>query len=248
MAPVLVQEHAALVHGLCVAAGIAAGAAVLALEVRRRGAADERLLVVVAGVVVGGALGMRAAGLVRLVQAGDASLLAQAWETGAKSVLGGLCGAYVGALVGKRLAGYPHRTGALFAPAVALGLAVGRLGCFLTEPVGQPTDLPWALRGAHPSFLYEIAFHAAALVVLLVLRDRLADPADLLVGYLTAYALFRLWVETTRTNDVLAVGLTGSQWVVLLALPLLLARCTRIRLARRQLRETQEPRHHGAVA
>jgi prolipoprotein diacylglyceryltransferase len=137
MAPVLVQEHAALVHGLCVAAGIAAGAAVLALEVRRRGAADERLLVVVAGVVVGGALGM---------------------------------------------------------------------------------------------------------------RDRLADPADLLVGYLTAYALFRLWVETTRTNDVLAVGLTGSQWVVLLALPLLLARCTRIRLARRQLRETQEPRHHGAVA
>ena len=52
--------------------------------------------------------------------------------------------------------------------------------------------------------------------MLLALRDRLADPADLLVGYLTAYALFRLWVETTRTNDVLALGLTGSQWVVLL--------------------------------
>ena len=93
MAPVLVQEHAALVHGLGVAAGVVAGAAVLALEVRRRGAADERLLVVVAGLVVGGALGMRAAGLVRLVQAGDASLLAWAWEAGAKSVLGGLVGA-----------------------------------------------------------------------------------------------------------------------------------------------------------
>ena len=53
MAPVLVQEHAALVHGLCVAAGVAAGAAVLALEVRRRGAADERLLVVlVLGIVL----------------------------------------------------------------------------------------------------------------------------------------------------------------------------------------------------
>jgi len=246
MAPVLVQEHAALVHGLCVAGGIAAGGAVFALEVRRRVAADERLLVVVAGVVVGGALGMRAAGLVRLVQAGgDASLLAQAWDAGAKSVLGGLCGAYVGALVGKRLAGYPHRTGALFAPAVALGLAVGRVGCFLTEPVGQPSGLPWALHGAHPSFLYEIGFHAAAFVVLLALRDRLADPADLLVGYLTAYALFRLWVETTRTNEVLALGLTGSQWVVLVALPLLLARCTRIRPASR---EPREPRHQEAVA
>ena len=109
MAPVLVHEHAALVHGLGAAAGAAAGAVALALEVRRRDSADERLLVVVAGVVVGGALGMRAAGLVRLVQAGDASLLAQAWDAGAKSVLGGLCGAYVGALVGKRLAGRPRR-------------------------------------------------------------------------------------------------------------------------------------------
>ena len=231
MAPVLVTEHAALVHGTCVAAGVLAGAAVFASEVRRRGLADERLLVVVAGVLVGGAIGMRAAGLVRLLDAGGPSVLAEAWTHGAKSVLGGLAGAYAGALVGKRLAGYQERTGALFAPAVAVGLAVGRVGCLLTEPVGRPTDLPWALRGAHPSFGYEIAFHLVALVVLLRWRDRLADPADLLVGYLAAYALFRLWVETTRTNDVLALGLTGSQWVALLVLPLLLARCARIRRA-----------------
>ena len=234
MAPVLVTEHVALVHGSWVVAGVVAGAVVLWLEVRRRGAADERLLVVVAGVVVGGALGMRAAGLVRLVDAGGPALLADAWTQGAKSVLGGLAGAYAGALAGKRLAGYQERTGALFAPAVALGLAVGRVGCFLTEPVGRPTELPWALRGAHPSFLYEIAFHLVAFVLLVRWRDRLVDPADLLVGYLTAYALFRLWVETTRKNDVLALGLTGSQWVAVLVLPLLLARCTRFRLAPRQ--------------
>lgn len=233
MAPVLVTEHAALVHGTCVAAAVVAGAAVFGSEVRRRGVADERLLVVVAGVLVGGALGMRAAGLVRLVDAGGPSLLVEAWTQGAKSVLGGLAGAYVGALVGKRLAGYQDRTGGLFAPAVALGLAVGRIGCFLTEPVGRPTDLPWALHGAHPSFGYEIAFHVVAFAVLLRWRDRLAEPADLLVGYLTAYALFRLWVETTRTNDVLALGLTGSQWVALLVLPLLLARSAQIRPAPR---------------
>ena len=233
MAPVLVTEHAALVHGTCVAAAGVAGAAVFGSEVRRRGGADEPLLVVVAGVLVGGALGMRAAGLVRLVDAGGPSMLADAWTLGAKSVLGGLAGAYAGALVGKRLAGYRERTGGLFAPAVALGLAVGRVGCLLTEPVGRPTDLPWALHGAHPSFGYEIAFHVVAFVVLLRWRDRLAEPADLLVGYLTAYALFRLWVETTRTNEVLALGLTGSQWVALLVLPVLLARCTRIRPAPR---------------
>ena len=234
MAPVLVTDHAALVHGTCVAAGVVAGAAVFLQEVRRRDLADERLLVVVAGVLVGGAIGMRAAGLVRLLDAGGPTLLAEAWTQGAKSVLGGLAGAYAGALAGKRLAGYRERTGALFAPAVALGLAVGRVGCFLTEPVGRPTDLPWALRGAHPSFLYEIAFHLLAFVLLVRWRDRLVDTADLLVGYLAAYAVFRLGVETTRTNDVLALGLTGSQWVAVLVLPLLLARCARFRLAPRQ--------------
>jgi len=32
------------------------------------------------------------------------------------------------------------------APAVALGMAIGRIGCFLSEQVGTPTTLPWGLR------------------------------------------------------------------------------------------------------
>lgn len=221
MGPVLVTNHGAVVHSVFVGLGVAVAGVVLRAQVRRAGPFDERFLVVVAGTLVGGALGMRAAGLVRYVSDVGTSAAADAWRYGAKSVLGGLAGAYVGALVGKGLAGYDRPTGDLFAPAVALGMAVGRLGCFFTEPLGRPTWLPWSVRGAHPSFLYEIGFHLLAFVALLQLRGRLGTPGALLTMYLAAYAGFRFLVEFTRANQLLGLGLTGSQWFVLAAAPLL---------------------------
>ena len=77
--------------------------------------------------------------------------------------------------VAKRLVGYRDETGDLFAPAVALGMAVGRVGCLLTELPGTPTGLPWgdhadARRGrGHPG---RGARRAAAPVVRV--RDRLS--------------------------------------------------------------------------
>jgi prolipoprotein diacylglyceryltransferase len=227
MGPVLVTEHGPLVHSAFVGVGVAVAGVVFAAQVRRAGPFDERLLVVMAGTLVGGALGMRVAGLVRYVSDVGTSAAADAWRYGAKSVLGGLAGAYAGALVGKRLGGYDRPTGDLFAPAVALGLALGRVGCFLTEPLGRPTWLPWSIRELHPSFLYEIAFHLVAFAVLLRLRDRVVPAGALLTLYLAAYAGFRFAVELTRANEILGLGLTGSQWFVLAASPLLVLKLRR---------------------
>jgi prolipoprotein diacylglyceryltransferase len=232
MDAILVVEHGGAVHSLFVGVGVVLAGFVLTAEIRRAGPFDERLLVVVAGTLVGGALGMRAAGLVRYVSDVGSSALADAWRFGAKSILGGLAGAYAGALVGKRLGRYDRPTGDLFAPAVALGMAVGRLGCFWTEPLGRPTWVPWSVRGLHPSFLYEVAFHLAAFSVLLRLRGRVATPGALLTVYLAAYAGFRFLVEFTRANEVLGLGLTGSQWFVLAALPLLALKLWRTPLRR----------------
>jgi prolipoprotein diacylglyceryltransferase len=235
MGPVLVTEHGAAVHSVFVGLGVGVAGLVLRAQVRRAGPFDERLLVVVAGTLVGGALGMRAAGLVRYVSdVSDvgSSTVADAWRYGAKSVLGGLAGAYAGALVGKRLAGYDRPTGDLFAPAVACGMAVGRLGCFLTEPLGRPMWLPWSVRGLHPSFLYEIGFHVLAFAALLRLRGRVGTPGALLTLYLAAYAGFRFLVEFTRANQPLGLGLTGSQWFVLAAAPLLALKLWRTPLRR----------------
>src|SRR5690606_24589278 len=150
----------------------------------------------------------------------------EAWLYGSRSVLGGLTGAYVGVLIAKRLIGYRQRTGDLFAPAVTLGMAVGRVGCFLTEAPGRPTDLPWGVpapacvpdsqgclagQALHPSFLYEIAFHLAAFAALVWARERITRPGELFTLYVAGYAVFRFLVEFTHANETVWLDLTRPQ-------------------------------------
>ena len=222
-------------HDVFVALGLAVAGLVFAAEVRRRGRRDERLWYLVAGVLVGGALfGRLGTWLQHLDLRRNASPL-EHWLYGNRSILSGLLGAYLGALLAKRLVGYAARTGDLFAPAVALGMAVGRVGCLLSELPGTPTGLPWGVTlgpaeaaavGApagvplHPSFAYEIAFQLLALAALLRLRDRFAAAGELLSLYLVAYAVFRFGVEFVRGNEVVAAGLTRPQFFLLACAPL----------------------------
>lgn len=235
-------------HGFFVALGFAVGLLVFLAEARRRGAWDDRLLPVIAGIVVGGALGARVASMLDSAAADGVDGLLWAWLYGGRSILGGLTGAYLGALAGKRLGGYEGRTGNLFAPAVAIALAVGRIGCFLTEAPGRPTAAPWGIAvtpeaatvipqcpgcvagvAMHPSFLYEIAFLLVAFAALRWLRDRITAPGELFPLFLAAYALFRFGVEFTRANPLLVSGLTGSQVFIALASPLLVLHLLRER-------------------
>lgn len=187
--------HPVYSHETFVALGFLVGLAVFILECRRRRAWDDRLIPVIAGIVVGGAIGARLGGLADVALQHGPAAIVWAWNEVGRSILGGLAGAYAGALVGKRFSGYPFRTGDLFAPAVALGLAVGRIGCFLSEAPGRPTALPWAVHvdpsvpipdcpgclagvGMHPSFLYEIAFLLAAFGALLWARRRVHGPGN----------------------------------------------------------------------
>jgi prolipoprotein diacylglyceryltransferase len=223
-----------LTHDVFVALGVAVAAWVFAREVRHRRAYDERLWYVVAGALVGGALLGRLGTWVQHLDPRDNASLAEQWLYGNRSILSGLLGAYVGAIVAKRIVGYRTSTGDLFAPAVAAGMAVGRIGCLLSEVPGTPTSLPWgitlppdkagALTGVplHPSFAYEIAFHVAAFIVLRALRDRRdARPGELFKLYLAGYAVFRFAVEFVRGNEVVLAGLTRPQWFILACTPIL---------------------------
>ncbi|GGM19707.1 diacylglyceryl transferase [Dactylosporangium sucinum] len=230
---------AILTHDVFVALGIGVAALVFLWEVRRRQAQDERLWYVLAGALAGGALFARLGTWAQHLDPRDNASLLEQWAYGNRSILSGLVGTYVGALVAKRIAGYPHKTGDLFAPAVALGMAVGRLGCFFAEPPGTPTGLPWGVTldaeqaaamhvppgvPLHPSFAYEIVFHVAAFVALLALRKRITTPGRLFTLYLAGYAAFRFGVEFVRGNEVVWAGLTRSQLFLLACLPLLAAR------------------------
>lgn len=230
-------------HDALVGAGLVVAVAVFGFEKRRRAVTDERLWVVVALALAWGAVFARLGTWVQHVDLSQNDALAQHWLYGSRSILGGLTGAYLGALFGKRVTGYRERTGALFAPAVAAGMAIGRLGCMLTESPGTATGQAWgvvlnktdaALVGApadvplHPSFLYEIAFHALAFALIWRFRDELAKPAGLFTLYLGAYAVFRFLVEFVRDNEVAWAGLTRPQLFLLVVLPLLLWRAVKV--------------------
>lgn len=225
-------------HEFFIAVGLAAAAAVYFWEARRKGLLSEETAWIAVGALIGGAILAKAGSAWRF--AGDGSTLTELYLFGGRSILGGLAGAYFGAIIAKRLVGYRRSTGDLFAPAVAIGLATGRIGCFLTEQVGTPTSMPWGitvpaetaatipncpqcLTGAsmHPSFLYEIAFLAVTLVVLWWGRDRLAAGMSFKL-FLLGYGAFRFTVEFVRGNPEMAFGLSGSQVFLLGTIPILI--------------------------
>jgi prolipoprotein diacylglyceryl transferase len=223
-------------HDFFVGVGVLVALVVFVVELRRRQVRDERLWVIVAGALAGGAiLGRLGTWFQHLDLRRNASLMEQ-WLYGNRSILSGLVGAYLGALLAKKLTGYREKTGDLFAPAVAIGMAVGRIGCLLTELPGNPTDLPWgitltqaqaaAIPGAvagvpmHPSFAYEILFHLAAFVAILLWRDHLTRPGESFTLYVIGYATFRFLVEFVRGNAVAFAGLTRPQLFLAACLPL----------------------------
>lgn len=126
----------------------------------------------------------------------------------ARSVEGALAGGIFAIELYKWRAGISQRTGARFALPLAVGIAIGRLGCYFAGlddfTYGTPTALPWGhdfgdgiLR--HPVQLYEsIAMAAfAALYVLMVLRednskDSSSDSFVVTNGFYLALAYYGL--------------------------------------------------------
>ena len=108
------------------------------------------------------------------------------------------------------------------APALAVGHAIGRIGCFLVgDDYGRPTDLPWGVafpRGlppttvpVHPTQLYEAA--GLAVIAWLLIRWRRAGAADAVVfgRYLVLAGALRFVIEFIRVNDPVAGPLTLAQ-------------------------------------
>jgi phosphatidylglycerol:prolipoprotein diacylglycerol transferase len=110
----------------------------------------------------------------------------------------------------------------LAATPLALGYAIGRIGCQLSGDgdYGQPSDLPWAMSYPHgtvpttdrvqPTPVYESVAMALVAWVLWSLRDRLA-PGLLFALYLVLSGLERFLVEFVRRNDEAVLGLTVPQ-------------------------------------
>jgi prolipoprotein diacylglyceryltransferase len=242
MRPILVHPGTYVIysHAVFVTLGMMIALAISWRMAQRVGRADQDFLSIIAGGAVGAAILARYGLIFRyLAEASDPSVRGFL-AYGGKSLLAGLAGAYAGVVITKRILGYRRHTGDLLIPGTALGIAIGRIGCFLAERPGTVTSLPWGVRvppdaaaripncpacasGAamHPSFLYEAVFLAIAAWLLFRIVNRRALPApwmsegDLFKAFLLAYAVFRFIVEFVRGSPVMALGLSGSQLTVL---------------------------------
>lgn len=107
---------------------------------------------------------------------------------------------------------------------VALGYALGRIGCQLSGDgdYGVPSDLPWAMAYpdgtvpttdlVHPTPVYETLAMGLVTVVLWNLRDRLA-PGVVFGLYLVLAGVERFLIEFIRRNDAVLAGLTIAQLI-----------------------------------
>ncbi len=138
---------------------------------------------VVAATVAGGALGAKLLFWLEEPQLTWQHLHDPAHFLGGKTIVGALAFGLVSVELFKRHIGLRGSTGDLYAIPLALGIAIGRIGCFLTglsdNTYGTPTTLPWAVNFGdgiprHPTQLYEIAFLLLLIPILYRVLNRIA--------------------------------------------------------------------------
>ena len=132
-----------------------------------------------------------------------------------RTVIGGILGGYLGVEWGKWQSGYRPPTGDVFALVVPLGIAVGRIGCYLNGCCpGLPCEPTWyALRDAagtlrYPSSLVEAAFQVAFVGAAFVVFRRGMLRGQLFHLYMITYGLFRMAHELYR--DTPRIGPVGT--------------------------------------
>ena len=160
-----------------IVAWLAAGTAAVWLSraMRLRFPTQSFALPYIAALVFGAGLGAYLFGTLNLWLSGSAGL--------ARSVEGAIAGGIVAIELYKWRNGISLRTGARFALPLAIGIAIGRIGCYLAGlddfTYGTPTALPWGHDfgdgiSRHPVQLYEsaaMAAFAAYYVVAVIRRD-----------------------------------------------------------------------------
>jgi phosphatidylglycerol:prolipoprotein diacylglycerol transferase len=130
----------------------------------------------------------------------------------------------------------------VFAPGIALGHVIGRLGCFLAGCCfGRQTSVPWAVTfhseyahlnvgtpintPLHPTQLYEAGAELLILGILLLLERRGRPfPGRTFWGYMLLYGISRFIIEFYRGDPRGTVGVfSTSQLISLLIVPVSLA-------------------------
>lgn len=120
--------------------------------------------------------------------------------------------------------------GDILAPSIALGQAIGRIGCFMAGCCyGKPTDLPWAVvfRNSyslaplniplHPTQIYHSLACFIIFVILMFLRRHKGFSGQIFLWYLILHSTKRLFIEKFRGDyrAILFGDMTMTQFISL---------------------------------
>jgi phosphatidylglycerol---prolipoprotein diacylglyceryl transferase len=211
--------------GICFALAFAACGLVGARRFRELGKPGDWAYEAIFAGLVGGLVGARL------------DYILENWDSARHDLLGSLFSGsglvWLGGVVGGALAVvlWAWRRGFLgpalldwAAPLLALGYAIGRVGCQVSGDgdYGKASDLPWAMAyphgtkpidvEVHPTPIYESVAMGLVALALWNLRDRFR-PGILFAIWLVLSGLERLLVEFIRRNDHVALGLTLPQLI-----------------------------------
>jgi phosphatidylglycerol---prolipoprotein diacylglyceryl transferase len=211
MYPVLFRIGEFEVTSFGVLLGVAAlvGIWLFGRELARSGLPPDASNAAVAG-IFGGLLGAKLVWTVEFM--GNAPVADLLFSRGGLSWFGGLLGGVGAGLWMLRRYRVPLVRGlAAATPALAVGHAIGRIGCFLVgDDYGRPTDLPWGVAfpmglpptdvRAHPTQLYE-AIALAGVAWMLIRWRRAGVPDRVVLGrYLVLAGSIRFAIEFIRIN------------------------------------------------
>lgn len=179
---------------------------------------------VLTGAILGAALGSKVAYWVEDPLAAFARFPDVLALMAGKSIVGGLLGGLIGVEIAKKLVGIAESTGDRFVWPLAVGMAIGRIGCHLgglgDHTVGLPTALPWGYDYGdgvprHPTALYEIAFLLGW--TFLITRRAWPRHGDTFRLFLAGYLFWRLCVEWIKPIPMVYFGALSGIQVLCLA-------------------------------
>lgn len=138
---------------------------------------------------------------------------------GGKTIVGGLLGGWVGVEIAKQRMGIAHSTGDVYVFPLIAGIAIGRIGCFLTglpdHTYGVHTSLSWAVDFGdgprHPTQLYEIAFLLVLGVAIALRMRRPYENGRLFQLFMLGYLGFRFAIEFIKPVYSPYLGLSMIQ-------------------------------------
>lgn len=141
-----------------------------------------------------------------------------------KTIVGALLGGLAGVELTKKMIGVRSSTGDSFVFSVLWGMAIGRVGCFLTglsdRTYGIATTLPWGVDFGdgimrHPTQLYEISFLLVLFGVLCWYGHQPRRSGDQFKLFMIAYLGFRFLVDFIKPEFRPLLGLSAIQMACL---------------------------------